>query len=119
MTVVPCNSETYIPFSFFVPVGTTKDDKLFYEEFRFLYSFRFLSESLATLATTLETKDFIQLYKHFQKHVETLQKKGVFPYSYIDSFEKLCECSLPHYDDQWINSLSGQDDVFEEDVQHA
>ena len=30
-TVIPCNSETYISFSFFFPVGKSKDDKLLYE----------------------------------------------------------------------------------------
>ena len=119
LTVIPCNSETYISFSFFVPVGKSKDDKLLYEEFRFLNSFRFLSESLETLATTLKTKDYIQLSKHFPKHVEILQKKGVFPYSCLDSFEELTEKLLPHYGDQWINSLSGQIDASEEHVEHA
>ena len=80
LTVIPCNSETYISFSFFVPVGKTKDDKLLYEEFRFLDSFRFLLGSRDTLATTLETKDYVQLSKHFPKHVDILQKKAVFPY---------------------------------------
>ena len=46
-------------------------------------------------------------------------KRNEFPYSYLDSFEKLSEKLLPHYGDQWINSLSGQIDVSEEDVQHA
>ena len=80
LTVIPCNSETYISFSFFVPVGRTKDDKLLYEKFCSLTAFVFLSGSLETLATTLETKDYIQLSKHFPKNVELLQKKGVFPY---------------------------------------
>ena len=119
LTAIPCNSETYVSFSFFVPVGRTKDDQLLYEEFPFLDSFRFLSGSLETLATTLETKDSIQLYKHFTKHVEILQKKGVFPHSYLDSFDKLSEKSLPNYGYQWIISLSGQIDVSEEDFQHA
>ena len=48
-----------------------------------------------------------------------MQKKGVFPYSYLDSFEKLSEKLLPHNGDQWINSLSSQIDVSEEDVQHG
>ena len=116
MTVIPCNSETYISFSFFVPVGKSKDDKLLYEELRFLDSYRFLSGSLDTLVTT---KDYCQLSKHFPKHVDILQKKGVFPYSYLDSFEKLSEKLLPEFGGQWISSLSGQIDVSEEDVQHA
>ena len=119
MRVIPCNSETYISFSFFVPVGKNEDDKLLYEDFRFLHSYRFLFGSLETLVTTLETKDYCQLSKHFPNHVDILQKKGVFPYSILDNFEKLSEKSLPHYGAQWINSLSGQIDVSEEDVQHA
>ena len=95
LRVNPCNSETYISFSFFVPVGKSKDDKLLYEEFRFLDSYRFLSGSLDTLVTTLETKDYCQLSKHFQKNCDILQKKGVFPYSFFDSFEKLSKKSLP------------------------
>ena len=119
LTVIPCNSETYISFSFFVPVGRTKDDELLYEEFRFLDSFCFLSGSLDNLATTLKTKDYIQLSNHFPKQVDILQKKGVFAYSFLDRFEKLSEKSLLHYGDQWINPLSGQTDVSEEDVWHA
>ena len=119
LTVIPCNSETYISFSLFVPVSKSKDDKLLYEEFRFLDSYLFLSGSLDTLATTLETKDYCQLSKHFQKNCDILQKKGVFPCSFLDSFEKLSEKSLPQYGDQWTNSLSGQIDVSEEDFQHA
>ena len=53
------------------------------------------------------------------KHVETLQEKRVFPYSYLDSFEKLSENWSPHNGDQWINSLPGQIDVSEEDDQNA
>ena len=118
-TVITCNSETYISFSFFVPVGKTKDDKLLYEEFRFLDSFRFLSGSLDTLVTTLETEDYLQLSKHFAKPVEIMRRKEVFPYSFLDSVEKLSENLLPHYADQWLNSLSCEIDVSEEDVQHA
>ena len=104
---------------FFVPVGRTKDDKLLYEEFCFFDSYSFLSGSLDTLVTTLETKEYRQLSKHFPRHVDILQKKGVFSYSFLDSFEKLSEKSLPPYGNQWINSLSGQIDVSEENVQHA
>ena len=119
LTVIPCNSETYISFSFFVPVGKSRDDKQLYEEFRFLDSYCFLSWSLDALVTTLETKDYCQLSNHFQKNCDILQKKGVFPYSFFDSFEKLSEKLLPQHADQWINSLSGQIDVSEEDIQHA
>ena len=89
------------------------------KNFASLTAIVFSSGSLDTLVTTLETKNYCQLSKRFPKHVEILQKKGVFPYSFLDTFEKHFEKSLPHYDDQWINSLSGQIDVSEEDVQHA
>ena len=54
-----------------------------------------------------------------KKNCDILQKKGVFPYSFLDSFEKLSEKSFPQYGDQWINSLFGQIDVSEEGVQHT
>ena len=59
LTVIPCNTEKYISFTFFVPVGKKKGDKLLYEKFCFLDSFRFLSGSLDTVVTTLETKDYL------------------------------------------------------------
>ena len=78
LTVIPCKSETYISFSFFVPVGRAKDDRLLYEEFRFLDSFRFLSGSLDTLVTKLETKDYIHLSKMFPKCCRHFAKERGF-----------------------------------------
>ena len=84
-----------------------------------LTAFVFLSGSLDTLVTTLITKKYCQLSKHFTKHVNILRKKGVLLYSFLDSFEKFTENSLPAVGDLWINSLFGQIDVFKEDIQHA
>ena len=77
LTVIPCNSETYISFSFFVPVGKSKDDKLLYEEFCFLDSFRFLLGILDTLAPTLETRDYIP-YLNICQNMSTVCKKKEF-----------------------------------------
>ena len=97
-------------------MGKSKDHKLLYEKFRFLDSFRFLSGSLDTL---VKTKDYFSLSEQFSKPVDIMQWRSFFPYSFLDSFEKLTERSLPHCCGQWINSLSGQIDVSEVDVQQA
>ena len=60
VTVVPCNSETYVSFPFFVPMGKANEEKLLNGKFNFLLSIRFLSKSLEKLVTTLEAKDYIQ-----------------------------------------------------------
>ena len=83
LTVIPCNSESYISFSFFVPVVKSKDDKLLYEEFRFLDSYRFLSGSLDTLVTTLETKDYCQLSKRFPKDFAKERSFPIFVSRYL------------------------------------
>ena len=119
MTVIPCSSETYISFSFLVPVSKSKVDKLLYEDFCFFDRYCFLSGGLDSLVTTLKTKDYVQLFHHFPKHVEILKKKGVFPYTFHDKFEKLTEKLLPEFCYLGVISVSGQIDTSEEDIQHA
>ena len=77
LTVIPCNSETYISFSFFVPVGKSKDDKLLYETFRFLDSYRFISGSLETLVTTLEKRTIVN-YLNTSQNMSTSCKRNEF-----------------------------------------
>ena len=64
---------------------------------RFLDSFRFMPSSLAELANNLTRHD--NLSKYFEeKELKLVKKKGVYPYDYMDSFERLDETSLPSPD---------------------
>ena len=70
--------------------------KLTYE-IRFLDSFAFMSSSLDSLSKNLPEDKFI-ISKNFYKNDELfklMKRKGVYPYEYIDSFEKYDEPKLP------------------------
>ena len=71
-----------------------------YNEIRFLDSFQFLSSSLETLMDQLGGNNslFYHLGCILGKDTETFnlaKKKGVYPYTYIDSLERLSETKLP------------------------
>ena len=99
--VIAQNKEKYISFSKYVLVDKIKDkenkEKNIFIKIRFLDSFRFVSSSLEQLAESLETDQCIEIKKHFQDPYQfnEIRKKGVYPYSYVDSMEKLYEKQLP------------------------
>ena len=90
------NSETFISFSVKYKVGEykTKQGKTRnkYFELRFLDSLRFMNSSLDALVKNLTDHPILE--SKFEDN-ELLKKKGVFPYEYLDSFEKLKETKLP------------------------
>ena len=63
---------------------------------RFLDSFRFMASSLDNLAKTMPKEKFINVAANFpQDKLEYVVRKGVFPYDYVDSMDKLNLESLP------------------------
>jgi hypothetical protein len=66
---------------------------------RFLDSYQFMASSLAKLVKNLELQDCEHILAMQQKYTRVsfsiLQQKGIFPYSYITSVEKLEEPQLP------------------------
>ena len=129
ITLIPKTEEEYIAFS--KTYRFTDDNKV---EMRFMDSYRFLSESLDTLATNLldsgkekfvnllngltdEQRDIVfweetkhttvnktivdEYHKVKMEVVTTTTKKqklkGIFPYDYVDSFERYDESKLPDF----------------------
>jgi hypothetical protein len=98
--VIPVNKEKYISFGKRllvdeITVGGAR--KNVYMSIRFLDSFRFLSSSLAKLADTLSDDQCFEIRNQFGNGIEfeLMRQKGVFPYSYTNSFQKLDEPALP------------------------
>ena len=107
--IIPKSSEKYLSFS----VGN-----IHYKD-----SYQFLSESLATLADNLKEKGeeyFIYINKHIkhQRQRELMKRKGVFPYSYIDSPQRLSETSLPPIT-CFKNDLRGDEIISQEEYNVA
>jgi len=88
---------------------------------RFIDSFRFLGTSLEKLASYL-TIDELKISRSEFSHLSAenfnlLTRKGVFPYKYVDSVDKLRETCLPSRE-SFYSSLTGET-VSESDYAHA
>ncbi|XP_058986227.1 uncharacterized protein LOC131806273 [Musca domestica] len=88
-------------------------------EHRFLDSFRFMPTSLDKLARNLSRDSFVAVRSHFpdDESFELMTRKGVFPYEYMSSFEKLKEKQLPPID-QFYNKLTDTE-CSSDDYRHA
>ena len=101
--VIPNNFERYISFS----IGRLK----------FLDSMQFLSCSLADLTKNLKDEDFVNLRRAFPVQYKLLSRKGVYPYDYMDGFERFEETRLPSKD-RFYSRLN-EEEIGEEDYAHA
>ncbi|XP_030766283.1 uncharacterized protein LOC115890241 [Sitophilus oryzae] len=114
ISVIPQNKEKYISFEKHIHVDNyfdkhTRNLKKKNLSLRFIDSFQFLSFSLSKLSDTLKDEQCIEIRKFFndEEHFKLIRQKGVFPYNYIDSFEKLEEKFLPEKD-EFFNSLTDE-----------
>ena len=65
----------------------------------FIDSFQFMSSSLDKLVSNLPKDDLIYTYKVFKgKRLNLMSQKGVYPYDFMDSFEKFNQTELPTKD---------------------
>ena len=97
---IPNNEERYISFTKRIQVGsyTSKigETKPLHHQIRFIDSFKFMATSLDNLVNNLP-KDAFNNVKRFyaEDKLSLLTRKGVYPYDYMDSPEKLKETELP------------------------
>ena len=82
---IPQNSEKYIS----ITIG----------QLRFIDSLNFMSTSLEKLVAACPKESFKLFKNHFKDtkttDVDLLLKKGIYPYEYMDSFERFKETQLP------------------------
>ena len=121
LSCIPSTEEKYLSFSKSIKVGEYKDIhgdiKAIKFEIRFVDSFKFLQTSLSNLVSNLNQDDF-HITKHAFKHnTSLLTRKGVYPYDYVSSIEKLSETQLPPK--QGFYSKLYDEDISDEDYQHA
>ena len=118
---IPSTEEKYISFSKTIKVGEYKDysESVFDINFeiRFLDSFKFLQTSLANLVSNLSPDDFHNTKHAFKSNTSLLTRKGVYPYDYVSSLEKLSETQLPPKEEFY--SHLNDEDISDEDYQHA
>ena len=94
INVIAKNTENYISFSVKVEVDRFIDkagnEKIKEIELRFIDSFKFMSSSLASLVNNLARgeRKFWGFEKYNSEKRELLIRKGVYPYEYVDSWDK-------------------------------
>ena len=109
MEVIAKNKEDYISFSIKVPVekyvdkiGEEKDRLI---ERRFIDSFKFMSSSLDSLTKNLVSrgKKLFGFEDYSELQYDLLTRKGVYPYEYINSWDRFNETQLPPIDAFYSN----------------
>ena len=113
---IPNTEEKYITFSKHIEVDIYNGRPITFE-IRFLDSYKFLQSSLAGLVSNLSEEDFKNIRGEFKNNNSILTKKGVYPYDYISSLDKLSETCLPPKS-QFYSKLNDTN-ISDEDYQHA
>ena len=100
---IPTNTEKYISFS----LGGL----------RFIDSINFMQSSLDKLVKSTDSFSILEKLMPEENKRKLLQKKGIYPYEYMDAFEKFDENKLPEKE-KFHSSLSGEG-ITDEEYAHA
>ena len=93
---IPNNEEKYISFSKTIELDDDNDDKKKNKiEIRYIDRFKFMASLLNSLSKNLSREQFREMNKVFEGDTDLLIRKGVYPYDYMDSFDKFNETELP------------------------
>ena len=123
---IPNNDEQYISFSLkFELKRITKWDfkteewkeVVIQHEIRFLDSFKFTLAGLEGLVKNLSREDLKETTRFFGEKIDLVSRKGVYPYEFMDDFEKFKKQSLPKKT-SFFSRLK-QEKISDEDFEHA
>ena len=129
ISCIPNNEERYISFSKKIKVVEyTKNNKtvpIMYE-IRFIDTFAFMASSIDALSDNLKkgcksTNELRKVFKNISEEFDNdeefnlIIKKGVYPYDYIDNYERLNEDKLPNQKNFYskLNNQDCNDDDYE------
>jgi len=120
---IPNNEEKYILFSKEVVLCHITDEegerKPVKHEIRFIDSYRFMGLSLDALIKNLDPEQCENVKKFYPDPTkfDLLKRKGVYPYDYVGSVDKLAESSLPPK--EAFYSRLNDENISDEDYEHA
>ena len=105
INAIPNNMEKYMAF-------------MLGNHLTFIDSFQFMSSSLDKLVSNLPKDDLIYTSKVFKgKRFNLMSQKGVYPYDFMDSFDKFNQTELPTKD-QFYSILNDQH-IMDDEYDHA
>ena len=123
---IPNNDEQYISFSLKFELKRitkwdfkTKEWKevVIQHEIRFLDSFKFTLAGLEGLVKNLSREDLKETTRFFGEKIDLVSRKGVYPYEFMDDFEKFKKQSLPKKTSFFFRLK--QEKISDEDFEHA
>ena len=123
---IPNNDEKYISFSLrfelkritkWDPKGEEWIEVVIPHEIRFLDSFKFTLAGLEGLVKNLSLEDLKETTRFFGEKIDLVSRKGVYPYEFMDDFEKFKKQSLPKKT-SFFSRLK-QEKISDEDFEHA
>ena len=124
LSCIPSTEEKYISFSKSITVDqyySKNMGKLLLKKFeiRFIDSFKFLQLSLSKLVENLVKTKNPSDFKNLNKAIKSslLIRKGLYPYDYVTSIDKLKETKLPSK--EAFYSKLYDEEISDEDYQHA
>ena len=104
INAIPNNLEKYMAF-------------MLGNHLNFIYSFQFMSSSFDKLVSNLPRESLIYTSKEFKdEKLDLMARKGVYPYDFMDSFEKFNE-KLPTKEEFF--SITNNEHISNKDYQHA
>ena len=105
INVIPNNMEMYLAF-------------MLGKSLVFIDSFQYMSSSLENLVKNLPEDGFKYTSEEFHgKELEMMSRKDVYPYDYMDSFEKFKDTKLPSKEEFY--SILNDEHVSDENYKHA
>ena len=119
---IPNNEERYISFTKRIQVGsyTSKkgETKPLHHQIRFIDSIKFMATSLDKLVNNLPKDAYNNIKRYYANDkLSLLTRKGVYPYEYMNSPERLKETQLPPK--EAFYSRLNDDGISEENYTHA
>ena len=119
---IPNNEEKYISFTKNIKVGSYMNSegetKPKCHKIRFIDSFKFMAVSLDSLVNNLPEDAFTNLKRYYTgDKLSLVKRKGVYPYEYMDTLERLKETKLPPKE-AFYSKLKNED-ISDEDYAHA
>lgn len=105
ISVIADNKEQYIAVT--KTIFFDKSEKV---QIRFLDSYRFMPSSLEKLAKALDHNDFNELQAEFKQNWEMLTRKGIYPYEYMDSWDRFQTTELPSIE-KFTTEIGGKIDI--------
>ena len=114
---IPNNEEKYTSFSKTILPDGVEDNNKNRIEIRYIDSFKFMASSIDSLSKNLSLNQFREMSKVFAKDTDLLIRKGVYPYDYVDNFERFNELELPPAKEFYSRLNDSNVDV--KDYEHA